>query len=411
MNKGKEKCEILKAIRTYIANQYGLDYIPSACTHQGECQGTCCKCDTELAYLQRQLEAKGITDISTDTTLSKMVEQYLSKIHDNSDIPPQTDIFTPTDDAFTLEGMPQPLQGDIAAEEEGIMPAPYPELEGETRPITTDNDKRKLFMECPVAGIFFHDIDDIWDELQVGTKLALVREKKNTYDKNAVAVALVGDYDGNPDNFDFNFIIGYVPRKDNEPLAAMLDMGWQDLLEAEICELNAHSPYSDRIHIAIYIKDKDLPKEDESPEANRLRMMVFEDEEWQKLADQLWQNGYAYFWWGTFQAQRQQLPQKGDKVVFLHEKGTQLQMYLMQTVAVGEKETEPFMEGCEESHLIDDRTVYVLTNIAGPVTTAPEKLQIPIEQLKCKCLPSERLPIDLSNRLTNMFHCQDASWL
>lgn len=60
MSKGKEKCEILKAIRTYVADKYGVEYTPSECNHKGECQGTCPKCDGELADLQKKLEAKGI---------------------------------------------------------------------------------------------------------------------------------------------------------------------------------------------------------------------------------------------------------------------------------------------------------------------------------------------------------------
>lgn len=56
MDKGKEKCEILKAIRAYVAEKYGLDYTPSACNHQGKCHGTCPKCDTELENIQSQLE-------------------------------------------------------------------------------------------------------------------------------------------------------------------------------------------------------------------------------------------------------------------------------------------------------------------------------------------------------------------
>lgn len=77
MDKGKEKCEILKAIRAYVAEKYGLDYTPSECNHRGKCRGTCPKCDAELENIQRQLEKKGITDITNDTKLSKMVEDYL----------------------------------------------------------------------------------------------------------------------------------------------------------------------------------------------------------------------------------------------------------------------------------------------------------------------------------------------
>ena len=79
MRKGKEKCEILKAIRTYVADKYGVEYTPSECNHKGECQGTCPKCDGELADLQEKLEAKGITDISEDAILREMVRNYLSK--------------------------------------------------------------------------------------------------------------------------------------------------------------------------------------------------------------------------------------------------------------------------------------------------------------------------------------------
>ena len=38
MKKGKDKCEILKMIRKYVAKKYGLDYEPSECTHEGSCK-------------------------------------------------------------------------------------------------------------------------------------------------------------------------------------------------------------------------------------------------------------------------------------------------------------------------------------------------------------------------------------
>lgn len=109
--------------------------------------------------------------------------------------------------------------------------------------------ERKALLECAVAGIGFHDIDDVWDELYVGAKIALVRERCNKYDRNAVAVALAGDYDGGPDDFDFNFILGYIPRTCNSAIAAILDMGHGDIIEAKISEMNDHAPYPERLHI------------------------------------------------------------------------------------------------------------------------------------------------------------------
>ena len=102
--------------------------------------------------------------------------------------------------------------------------------------------ERKALLECAVAGIGFHDIDDVWDELYVGAKIALVRERCNKYDRNAVAVALADDYDGDPDDFDFNFILGYIPRTCNSAIAVILDMGHEDIIEAEITEMNEHAP-------------------------------------------------------------------------------------------------------------------------------------------------------------------------
>ena len=40
MTIGKDKYELLKNIRTYIAEKYGLDYLPSECKPEGDCQGT-----------------------------------------------------------------------------------------------------------------------------------------------------------------------------------------------------------------------------------------------------------------------------------------------------------------------------------------------------------------------------------
>lgn len=56
MNKGKRKCEILKTIRCQVAKKNGIPYTYTECTYQGECRGTCPKCEEELRYLTRELE-------------------------------------------------------------------------------------------------------------------------------------------------------------------------------------------------------------------------------------------------------------------------------------------------------------------------------------------------------------------
>ena len=108
--------------------------------------------DAELADLQRQLEEHGISDIAQDKRLSDMVENYINTLRQDEDEQlPLGGEPAPLDDIFATEGMPAstvPLEGDIT-EFPPIEPAPEYE--------------RKVILECPVAGIGFHDINDIWD--------------------------------------------------------------------------------------------------------------------------------------------------------------------------------------------------------------------------------------------------------
>jgi len=55
MNKGKEICETLKEIRQQIADKNEIEYAPSECNFQGECKGTCPKCESEVRYLEKEL--------------------------------------------------------------------------------------------------------------------------------------------------------------------------------------------------------------------------------------------------------------------------------------------------------------------------------------------------------------------
>ena len=53
--KGKEKCKILKEIRQKIATENDIPFVTSECKHQGDCRGTCPKCEAELLYLENEL--------------------------------------------------------------------------------------------------------------------------------------------------------------------------------------------------------------------------------------------------------------------------------------------------------------------------------------------------------------------
>ena len=55
---GRAKCKILKEIRQKIADENEIPYVTRECTYQGNCSGTCPRCESELRYLERELEAR-----------------------------------------------------------------------------------------------------------------------------------------------------------------------------------------------------------------------------------------------------------------------------------------------------------------------------------------------------------------
>ena len=58
MYQGKHKCETLKAIRKKIADANEIPYEPVVCTHQGDCMGTCPTCESEVRYIENQLNIR-----------------------------------------------------------------------------------------------------------------------------------------------------------------------------------------------------------------------------------------------------------------------------------------------------------------------------------------------------------------
>ena len=56
--KGREKCQILKKIRAEIARQNNIDLEIKVCTNKGDCRGTCPRCESELRYLESELDKR-----------------------------------------------------------------------------------------------------------------------------------------------------------------------------------------------------------------------------------------------------------------------------------------------------------------------------------------------------------------
>lgn len=105
MNRGKKICEQLKQIRCDIARENDIPFETHECQHQGECSGTCPRCEAEVQYLETELVRRKrlakVAALATGLTLS------MSACTVQGDVPMDND----------LEGDPieEPLEGEVMA--------------------------------------------------------------------------------------------------------------------------------------------------------------------------------------------------------------------------------------------------------------------------------------------------------
>ena len=58
MKRGKKICNALRDVRRQIAAANDIPYETTDCHHEGECQGTCPKCEAEVRYIENQLSLR-----------------------------------------------------------------------------------------------------------------------------------------------------------------------------------------------------------------------------------------------------------------------------------------------------------------------------------------------------------------
>lgn len=145
---GKQKCKILKEIRRQIAAQNDIRYVIEECRHQGNCRGTCPKCEWEVRMLEKELEkrrASGkkvvLAGISAGFLLTACapidaIKELISPVVH----PLEGDVMAESTDSFNGADIP----GEIVADEtevleategepviEGLLEVPETELEEE----------------------------------------------------------------------------------------------------------------------------------------------------------------------------------------------------------------------------------------------------------------------------------------
>lgn len=112
--------------------------------------------------------------------------------------------------------------------------------------------KKLFYMECHLAGRKYHDVDEVWDELQVGTIVSLVRDLDNRHDPEAVAVVYNAGLDEDTGESE-DYLLGYIPASQNTELAHLLEMGWTEIFECRISKMDPEAHFEDQIHLTIRI--------------------------------------------------------------------------------------------------------------------------------------------------------------
>ena len=118
MARGKQTCKILKEIRKQIAAENDIKLVIEECTYQGDCLGTCPKCEAEVRYLERELEKRQrmgkaaviagmavgtmLTATSCDRLNPRPLEGDVPYIPDSTEMPNPDD--TIPEEAYQLEG-------------------------------------------------------------------------------------------------------------------------------------------------------------------------------------------------------------------------------------------------------------------------------------------------------------------
>jgi hypothetical protein len=113
-------------------------------------------------------------------------------------------------------------------------------LLGQTRNTLAETGKRILIQESPLAGFQYHRASDIWQFMQMGDQLRLVREPRNRHDSNAIAVWFKNER------------LGYIQRKENYTLARMME--YEEKLEARIVRLVEDDNPWKRVRFQVFLR-------------------------------------------------------------------------------------------------------------------------------------------------------------
>ena len=181
MEKGKRICSTLKELRKRIADANEIPFEIEACSHKGDCPGTCPKCEAEVRYLMNAIDKREqqgkpvvIEGLMNEEELRKVfsiepvcVEKFEEPEHlELAGMPAPETSETPMGDMEELMGnVPMPLMGDICA---------YPRYDFAftiAKELLTDSKDNFVFSPAGLCGVLemlregMDDSSDIYEKV------------------------------------------------------------------------------------------------------------------------------------------------------------------------------------------------------------------------------------------------------
>ncbi|MBO4658187.1 MAG: energy transducer TonB [Prevotella sp.] len=194
MKRGKKICKTLKEVRMQVARANDIEYAPTECHHEGDCTGTCPKCEAEVQYLERQLNLRrqlgkavavvgvsmGLAAITACKTHKSTPIELAGDVEPNPPITAETDGYVPRvqTDTFVIDTVPvaekptDAIIGDNSEIPDTVDPPTYPGGKAALSQFLNENIKypkeaEKAKIEGRVLVGFIVDVDGAISEARI----------------------------------------------------------------------------------------------------------------------------------------------------------------------------------------------------------------------------------------------------
>lgn len=97
------------------------------------------------------------------------------------------------------------------------------------------------FSDFHIAGFTYYDGIEVYESLKVGTKVSLKAEPNNGYDPDAIAIFLN------------ETMLGYIPREENTLISKFFKLGYTNLFEAKVSQINPETHPEKQVRVTVRI--------------------------------------------------------------------------------------------------------------------------------------------------------------